>query len=235
MEMRNATRSPANVGYIAVTFLVLLVIAFICDRQISDWCREHLQSPVARAIQQKCGLMGGRFVWPVLALALLIAPNGWRLAASFLGTLLAATAALHALKFAIGRARPEHPAFGLQTFHFEPFSVTGDFDSFPSGHSMTSFMVGLFIARVFPAIRIPILALATLSALTRVGVLAHYPSDIIAGAALSAAAMIVAERVLGSAWFELRIIDPQPRATGFPPVLAEKQSATATSTGRSNS
>ncbi len=59
--------------------------------------------------------------------------------------------------------------------------------SFPSGHSMNAFAVAVVYGYYFPAMLIPLLALATLIAASRVFLSLHYPSDVTVGAAVGIA------------------------------------------------
>jgi undecaprenyl-diphosphatase len=61
----------------------------------------------------------------------------------------------------------------------------GDF-SFPSGHALHAFASATLIAAHFPALAPPAFVLAGLIALSRVFLAVHYPSDVVAGAALGA-------------------------------------------------
>ena len=67
---------------------------------------------------------------------------------------------------------------------------------------MTSFFVALALGQMFPRIRWPLLLIATFSASTRIALLAHYPSDVIAGFALAFTGVWTAQRILGPAWFD---------------------------------
>jgi undecaprenyl-diphosphatase len=109
-----------------------------------------------------------------------------------LGLAIAAQAALvWALKLAIGRVRP-WLALGLAA----PIGAPHD-GSFPSGHAAGSFCVAAFLFVALPAAwpRSPggaralagaALTIATLVALSRVYLGAHFPGDVLAGALLGA-------------------------------------------------
>jgi undecaprenyl-diphosphatase len=83
-------------------------------------------------------------------------------------------------KFLIGRARPKLFDAG-GSLHFDPFTAGYDFNSFPSGHSITMGAAAMVLMLWFPRWRLPAAVLCGLAALTRIAALAHYPSDVVAG------------------------------------------------------
>jgi undecaprenyl-diphosphatase len=86
-------------------------------------------------------------------------------------------------KFLIGRARPKLFDHG-GSLHFQPFTATHDFNSFPSGHSTTMGAVAMVLMLWFPKARVPVFLLCAFLAVTRIAARAHYPSDVVAGFAL---------------------------------------------------
>jgi membrane-associated phospholipid phosphatase len=80
----------------------------------------------------------------------------------------------------IGRLRPSAQG----PFAYEPFSWRPDYASFPSGHATTAFAALVAFGAIFPRARPLLWTYALLIAVSRVVVTAHYPSDVIAGAAL---------------------------------------------------
>jgi membrane-associated phospholipid phosphatase len=84
------------------------------------------------------------------------------------------------LKHMIGRPRPR---FGDLWGIAGPTFISG-FDSFPSGHSATSFAVAAVTACCFPKIRWHIFVVASGIAASRVLLGSHYPSDVAAGMVL---------------------------------------------------
>jgi len=82
----------------------------------------------------------------------------------------------------IGRVRPS----AAGPFAYEPFSWQPEYASFPSGHATTAFAALVAIGIVFPRARPVLWIYALLIAASRVMVSAHYPSDVIAGAAFGA-------------------------------------------------
>jgi membrane-associated phospholipid phosphatase len=101
---------------------------------------------------------------------------GWRRA---MATVAAASVLNTAIKVIVGRSRPNLP--GLP-----PLTSTPTRLSFPSAHASTSFAGALCYSRLGlpPA---PLYALAGTLALSRVYLGVHYPSDVLAGAALGTA------------------------------------------------
>jgi undecaprenyl-diphosphatase len=91
-----------------------------------------------------------------------------------------AVAANFAVKLAVGRQRPR--LRGLPPLAGAPTAL-----SFPSAHATSSFAAAMAIGRIAPATRVPLLAGATAMSLTRPYLGMHYPSDVVAGAALGTA------------------------------------------------
>jgi undecaprenyl-diphosphatase len=117
----------------------------------------------------------------VAALAALL----WRRPSIFLFVLsgnLAATWASWGLRQAIGRERPPHRFHDPRPLVHVPVS-----DSFPSGHSATSFACAALLAWLTPLPKVPLFALAALIAFSRVYDGVHYPLDVLGGAALGLA------------------------------------------------
>jgi membrane-associated phospholipid phosphatase len=83
-----------------------------------------------------------------------------------------------AIKFTVRRRRPELP-------DLPPLSPTVSRLSFPSAHATTSFAAARAYSRVLPAA--PLYLAAAAFALSRPYLGVHYPSDVLAGAALGTA------------------------------------------------
>ena len=101
----------------------------------------------------------------------------------------------HALKFAVGRERPD-----------KSNSV-----SFPSGHASNAFATSTVIARHYPKLAIPAYGLAAYIAVSRMAADKHHLSDIVAGSGLGWGIGRVIVRRNG------RPPDVQPGKTGEPP------------------
>lgn len=111
--------------------------------------------------------------------------------------LLAASLASGALKDAVGRLRPPLAHDSLTALVTLPAD-----SSFPSGHATSAFAAAGVVAALHPRLRAPVLALAALIGLSRVYLGVHYPTDVVAGAALGlgiAAVAVALGRRIGAA------------------------------------
>ena len=95
------------------------------------------------------------------------------------------------LKHLIGRARPRLlDEFG--PWHFDYLSLKATLASMPSGHTLTAFAAALAIGAFTPRLRSVLLLLAVLVAASRVILGAHYPTDVLAGAAVGIVSALIA-------------------------------------------
>ena len=86
-----------------------------------------------------------------------------------------------ALKWAVGRGRPFVGGVA-NAFNFAPFAGTEAYASFPSAHAVTAFALGFALSAVWPRARLAMILYAFLIAATRLVLLSHHPSDVVAGA-----------------------------------------------------
>jgi undecaprenyl-diphosphatase len=122
--------------------------------------------------------------WMMLPLAAGLATRAWRAPSAAVTLLLAATAGLVASAKALaGRARPCH---ALTWAHVLRLDFPTD-PSFPSGHAAGSFAFASFVFVLNRRAGAPLLVVAALIALSRVALGVHYPSDVLAGAAIGGA------------------------------------------------
>jgi membrane-associated phospholipid phosphatase len=88
-----------------------------------------------------------------------------------------------AIKWIVGRGRP-FVGGDAGVFHFSHFAGTQAYSSFPSGHAITSFALAFAVSTVWPKARTAMVVYAVVIAATRLVLLAHHPSDVVAGALL---------------------------------------------------
>lgn len=134
-----------------------------------------------------------------------------------------------ALKWIVGRGRP-FVGGEANAFNFVPFAGTGAYASFPSAHAITAFALAFAASSVWPRLRFVMLAYAVLIAGTRLLLLSHHPSDVVAGALIGVVgAMAVrywfAARRLGFAIRRDGQIVPLRRASGHFKRVAPTRSA----------
>jgi membrane-associated phospholipid phosphatase len=85
------------------------------------------------------------------------------------------------LKYSIGRGRP-FVGGEANAFHFSHFAGNPAYYSFPSGHATTAFALAFAVSVVWPRARLAMAVYALIIAATRLVLLAHHPSDVVAGA-----------------------------------------------------
>ena len=85
------------------------------------------------------------------------------------------------VKWAAGRGRP-FVGGKADPFNFAPFTGTEAYFSFPSAHAVTGFALAFAIGALWPQARLWMLVYALLIAASRLMLLAHHPSDVVAGA-----------------------------------------------------
>lgn len=128
------------------------------------------------------------------------------------------------VKRIIARGRPRYfEEFG--TLHFQFPSWQSSYASFPSGHSQTAFAIALAFAFLFPRWRWPLLAAAVVVAFSRIGVDAHYFTDVVAGSLWGAWFTVMTRD-----WFARRGLVFQPGAGRRPFVMPRRRVKQAVAT-----
>jgi membrane-associated phospholipid phosphatase len=85
------------------------------------------------------------------------------------------------IKWIVGRGRP-FAGGEANAFNFAHFAGTEAYASFPSNHAITSFALAFAVSAVWPKARVAMMVYAVLIAISRLVLLAHHPSDVVAGA-----------------------------------------------------
>jgi membrane-associated phospholipid phosphatase len=85
------------------------------------------------------------------------------------------------IKWIVGRGRP-FVGGKANAFNFEHFAGTDAYASFPSAHSIAAVALAFAVAAVWPRARAPMALYAILIVASRLVLLAHHPSDVVAGA-----------------------------------------------------
>jgi membrane-associated phospholipid phosphatase len=87
------------------------------------------------------------------------------------------------IKWIVGRGRP-FAGGEANAFNFVHFAGTEAYASFPSGHAIASFALAFAVSAVWPRARVVMILYALLIAMSRLVLLAHHPSDVVAGAVI---------------------------------------------------
>jgi membrane-associated phospholipid phosphatase len=134
-----------------------------------------------------------------LGLALLLTLSGrpaWRRAAArgIASVVLASGTANGLAKLSLRRRRPPLGEVPLaRRVHRAPVTT-----SFPSGHAASAVAFTVAVARQAPELAVPVGVIGAAVAWSRVWTGAHYPADVVAGAALGGAAGLTLSRVRGA-------------------------------------
>ena len=181
---------------LAAIFFVLGVLCLRIDRRAAQYCREQLQRPLWQFALLITDWAKG-LPWIIAALLFYVgvqAVMAWSgetdvlreisdYSLALLASFVAASVLLHSIKLVLGRRRPrddfEHGLYGFRYFTWQL-----QYDSFPSGHSMTIFCVAVVFCAITPMLTPLWLTLATGLALTRAMLTAHFFSDVLAGASI---------------------------------------------------
>jgi membrane-associated phospholipid phosphatase len=102
------------------------------------------------------------------------------------------------IKWVVGRGRP-FVGGKANAFNFQHFAGTEAYSSLPSGHAITAFALAFAVSAVWPRARIIMLLYALAIIATRLVLLAHHPSDVVAGALVG-----VIGAMVGRYWFAAR-------------------------------
>jgi membrane-associated phospholipid phosphatase len=111
---------------------------------------------------------------------LLLVSFGTRIQFVFLAVLVPVLTG-EAIKFIVGRGRP-FVGGEANAFNFSHFAGTEAYASFPSGHAIASVALAFAVSVLWPRARVAMIIYAGLIIASRLVLLAHHPSDVVAGA-----------------------------------------------------
>jgi membrane-associated phospholipid phosphatase len=136
--------------------------------------------------------------------------------ARMLGSLVLATWTKTGLKNLVARTRP-NVLVDEGRYAVEPFGPDeGPWHSFPSGHTAGSVAVARAVGRAYPQARTAAYAGAAAVALVQIPRGAHYPADVVVGAAVGVAAELAINGVANYLFAATSKPDDNPIATAAP-------------------
>lgn len=194
-----------KVGYFLLAtlpWLIALLLARMYDDTIIGWMRSTPTPDLSRREAIRPWLTAVLNATPYVCIpAILIAFTNWKRAlVGWTLPMLLMLGLTHLLKFAIGRARPLLDAGAAE---YDPFSGRADMNSFPSGHTSTAVAMALLLGMFFPRARIVFYFFAGCIAFERIVSDAHFPSDLVGGAAVACLSVWISWKLLGPKFYEL--------------------------------
>jgi membrane-associated phospholipid phosphatase len=205
-----ARPSALAAAAVVVTLVVVVASMFLIDAKAVDWAR-HEPSWVRDLFERITDFgLSGWFLFPLgfllLILAALNAPELTRLTQGVLAMLAVRFGFLFLaiglpglfvtiVKRLIGRARP-YIGGHIDPFAYMPLVWRPEYASMPSGHATTAVAAAFAIGAIWPRTRLVMWLYAVTIMVSRVAVLAHHVSDVIAGALVAAVGVYLIRR-----WF----------------------------------
>lgn len=155
-----------------------------CDERLCVWLNRASRRAALLHLFRAVSWLGDGIVWYGLMLALLMRDGADAAPAvvHMIAVGLACTTTYRMLKRGTSRPRPYQvvPAVAAGVAPLDAYS-------FPSGHTLHAVAFTLVAASHYPALAVPLAAFTGLTAVSRVILGLHYPSDVAAGALIGAA------------------------------------------------
>jgi undecaprenyl-diphosphatase len=230
------TRAPrvqlpgASIAVIAVVVVGIAVIVasmFLFDTTATAWAR-HLPKGFKNAFEDITDYgRSGWFLYPlgffIVVLALLSSPALPRFTRGVLAALISRLGFLFIaiglpslldtiVKRMIGRARP-YVGGHDDPFAYRPFVWRPEYASLPSGHSTSVAAAAIAIGALWPRMRGVMWLYALTIMFSRIVVMAHHPSDVLAGALVGVVGALMVRRYFAARGF---VFDADLRARPWP-------------------
>ena len=177
-----------KVLYILIPLIALLVL-FALDHQIRDFVKTNINSAEWETTVQTLNKFGDGGVQAVITIIMIFAgyfkkkEHLLKTGKYGLFAIIAAGIAVQIIKHIIGRPRPTLTDAGVS--NFGP-SISIGLDSFPSGHTASSFALAAVLSAAYPKGKYIFYSLAGIAGISRIYLDSHFASDVFAGAVIGA-------------------------------------------------
>ena len=199
----DAVVTPKRLNHVRITdkkliwivpcgLLIASAACLIIDTQVAAFfadeaSRKAINGPVRESLEI-CESFGHGFGATLIIIAVAVLdPWKWRLVPWLFASSLGAGLMANAIKHFVARTRPSHFQFTDRTV-WETFAATAQrgmgMQSFPSAHTATAVGLAVILGTLYPRGRYYFFVLAALVGLQRIVSSAHFPSDVMAGAAV---------------------------------------------------
>lgn len=176
-------------AYILIPIIILFVL-FAIDHQIRGFVKANINSAEWESTVQTLNKFGDGGIQAVITIIMIFA-GYFKKEANLLKTgkyglfaIIAAGIAVQTIKHIIGRPRPTLTDAGIS--NFGP-SISIGLDSFPSGHTASSFALAAVLSSVYPKGKYIFYSLAVIAGISRIYLDSHFASDVFAGAVMGTA------------------------------------------------
>lgn len=216
----NPPVSAGAIAAIVITLGAIVAAMFLLDVPAAAWAH-HLPRGMIDVFEHitNAGLSGWYLIPSGIIVVLLAALASPALPRPTQGVLTALAARFgffflavglpglmtNVLKHLIGRARPYIEKTG-HPFTFAPFNWSSNYASLPSGHGTTAASVAFAVGAIWPRTRPFMWLYALVIMFSRIVLMSHHPSDVIAGALVGTAFAALVRR-----WFAARRLVFSPR------------------------
>lgn len=178
-------------------WLGFTLLALPFDRMVYGWVRVRPHG-VVRDVLTALDYMAGYPIHLLILSILVSARNRKRLIGGYAVTMIAQGIVSNLIKILVGRARPP---LAEGPFHFLPLTLATGMTSFPSGDATAGMALATLLGIYFPRSRWLFWTLGLAAGLARVVRGRHFLSDVIFGAGLGYACVLLSVRWLGPRYF----------------------------------
>jgi undecaprenyl-diphosphatase len=182
---------------------LLLLLLFAQDYTIRGYVKTNIKAGEWESTVQTLNKFGDGWVQAVITFIMIFAgylkkkANLRKTGIYGLLAIIAAGIVVQIIKHIIGRPRPTMVDGGIKDLG--PSLAIG-LDSFPSGHTASSFALAAVLSAVYPKGRYVFYSLAGIAGLSRIYLDSHFASDVFAGAIIGTAiGLFFAQKMAGSA------------------------------------